>query len=155
MGPRPFTPRQTVAAVLAAGATLFAVGALFHVALPVVAPGVSEQFADAELFRPWAGWTSAYMAVHPFAFAAPFAAGYLALFTRGGVGPGWRAGAGYGVGVFTVGAVPVYALVFASFRVSAEVVACWVAQAGCQYTLAGAVVGAVVGSVKSPSRPGG
>ena len=57
--------------------------------------------------------------------------------------PGWRGGLLYGLGVFAVGGLPVYLLAFASFRVSPEIIASWVAQAACQYLVAGAAVGAV------------
>ena len=38
-----------------AGATLFAVGVLFHVTIPVIAPHISTRFEDSCLFRPWTG----------------------------------------------------------------------------------------------------
>ena len=56
--------------VAIAGATLFAVGALFHFAQ---LDAISEEFKNEALFRPWSGWTSTYMALHPFGFGAAFA----------------------------------------------------------------------------------
>jgi hypothetical protein len=47
----------------------------------------------------------------------------------------------YGLAVFVVGSLPVYTLNFASFQVSAGVVASWVLQSVCQYSLAGFVLG--------------
>jgi hypothetical protein len=43
--------------------------------------------------------------------------------------------------VFAVGSLPVYLLVFASFAVSPDVIASWVAQSACQYAAAGAAIG--------------
>ena len=140
--------------VLVAGSTLFAVGALFHLAVPVVAPGIPPQFGNAALFRPWFGWTSVYMALHPLGFGVVFAAIYLALVAWGGVARGWRGGLGYGAGVFAVGSLPVYLLAFASFQVSPEVVAAWVVQSACQYTAAGAAVGWVAGRAEPGAAPG-
>ncbi len=132
---------RSAACVLVAGLTLFTVGALFYLGVPVVAPGIPPQFENAPLFRPWAGWTSAYMALHPFGYGVVFALFYLWLVDRGGVPPGWWGGLLYGAGVFLVGSLPVYLLAFASFAVSPEVIASWVIQSLCQYTAAGAAVG--------------
>jgi len=133
--------RRYPALATLAGCTLFAVGAAFHFAVPVVAPTVPPQFGNAGLFRPWAGWTSTYMALHPFGFGVVFAATYLILRSRNGVSRGWRGGLEYGAVVFLVGSLPVYLLVFASFEVSHEVVACWVVQSVCQHTAAGVAIG--------------
>lgn len=136
--------RVRVLCVIAAGLTLFAAGGVFHLAVPAVLPGVAAQFNSPALFRPWAGWTSTYMAAHPFGFGLVFALVYTHL-RRKNVLAGWRGGLEFGVGVFLVGSLPVYLLAFASFQVSAEVVACWVVQSACQYAAAGAVVGAIAG----------
>ena len=133
--------RRLATCAAIAGLTLFVVGAVFHFATPAVAPQIPPQFANAALFRPWAGWTSTYMLLHPFGFGIVFAAVYLALVDRCGVGTGWRGGLVYGAGVFVVGSLPVYLLAFASFQVSPEVIGAWVAQSLCQYAAAGAAVG--------------
>jgi hypothetical protein len=126
---------------LAAGVALFAVGVLFHFAIPVVAPSISPQFGNAALFRPWSGWTSTYMILHPFGYGAMFAAGYLILRSRNGIPGGWRGGLFYGLGVFLIGSLPVFLLAFASFQVSPEVVTSWIAQSAAQYLAAGLVLG--------------
>lgn len=148
--------RHTAVPLLVAPVVLLAVGTAFHFALPVVAPGVQQQFNNAALFRPWAGWTSIYMAVHPLWFGPVFAAGYLVLRARGGVPPGWGGGLAYGAAVFAVGGFPIYMLALASFQVSPAVIACWVVQGACQYTAAGAAVGRAAGRVApGPVRGGG
>lgn len=126
---------------LAAGVALFAVGALFHFAIPVIAPSIPPQFDNAALFRPWSGWTSTYMTLHPLGYGAFFAAGYLFLRSRNGLPGGWRGGLLYGLGVFLIGSLPVYLLAFASFQVSLKVVASWIAQSAAQYLAAGLVLG--------------
>jgi hypothetical protein len=128
---------------LAAGVTLFLVGAAFHWLVPVVAPGIPPQYLDAALFRPWAGWTSTYMAIHPFAYGFVFAAAFIGLRRLSAFPPGARGGLVYGAGVFAVGSLPVYLLAFASFAVSAEVISSWVAQSLAQYVLAGMALGCV------------
>jgi hypothetical protein len=54
---------------------------------------------------------------------------------------GMRDGLLYGLAVFVVGSLPVYMLNFASFQVSARVIALWVLQSLCQYALAGLALG--------------
>lgn len=134
--------------VLVAGITLFAVGALFHFAVPVVAPNIEPQFGNAALFRPWPEWTSTYMSIHPFGFAVVFTAVFLLLRARGGVAGNWQGGLEYGLGLFLVGSLPVYLLAFASFQVSSEVIVSWVLQSACQYSVAGVAVGWVAGPVE-------
>jgi hypothetical protein len=56
---------RTVACCFVAGLIQFLVGYLFYKAVPVVAPAISQQYENAALFRPWAGWTSTYMFFHP------------------------------------------------------------------------------------------
>jgi hypothetical protein len=133
--------------VAVAAAVLFAVGILFHFGIPVVAPSIPTQFANAALFRPWLGWTSIYMALHPLWFGVVFAAVYLGLRSRGALPLGWRGGLVYGLGVFLVGSLPVYVLAYAAFSVSPEVIGSWVAQSLCQYLAAGAAIGAIAGLV--------
>lgn len=132
-----------VAGGLAAGATLFLVGAAFHWLVPVVAPGVPPQFLNPALFRPWAGWTSAYMVLHPLAYGFVFAAVFVGLRRWSAFPAGAPGGLAYGAGVFVVGSLPVYLLTFAAFVVSPEVTASWVAQSAAQYVLAGLALGCV------------
>ncbi|MFO0889088.1 MAG: hypothetical protein U0790_08055 [Isosphaeraceae bacterium] len=134
--------RSAVCAVMA-GAIMFAVGALFHLVIPVIAPSIPPQFENAALFRRWEGWTRNYMAIHPFGFGVVFATVYLVLLGRGGVTPGWRDGILYGLGVFLVGSLPVFLLAFASFNLTPEIIVSWVAQNVCQYTAAGLAIGLV------------
>ena len=142
--------------VLVAGMTLFAVGALFHLAVPLVAPNIEPQFGNAALFRPWTGWTSTYMALHPFGFGVVFTAVFLWLRARSGVAGNWQGGLAYGFGVFLVGSLPVYLLAFASFQVSSAVIVSWVLHSACQYILAGVAVGWVAGPAKlGPAADGG
>ena len=124
---------------------MFAIGALFFhsIIIPIVAPLLPEQFGNESLFRPWAGWTWIYMALHPLWYGAVFATIYLVLLRRGRVVSGWKDGLLSGLGVFLVGSLPVYLLAYASFAVSREVIAAWVAQSACQYLAAGAAVGLV------------
>jgi hypothetical protein len=131
--------------VVVAAAVLFAVGGLFHLGMPFVAPAIPPQFANAALFRPWAGWTSTYMLLHPLWFGAVFAVIYLVLRSRGGLPLGVRGGLEYGLGVFLVGSLPVYMLAYAAFSVSPGVIGSWVAQSLCQYLAAGAAIGWIAG----------
>src|SRR5262249_36546122 len=91
----------------------------------------------------WAGWTKGYMALHPWLFGILFAGvfhGARAVVGSANLG-GMRDGLLYGLAVFAVGSFPVYALNFASFQVSAGVVASWLAPGLSQYSLAGLVLG--------------
>ena len=126
-----------------ASAVVFAVGVVFHFGVKTLAPSIQTEYENAELFRPWAGWTSTYMLVHPFLFGVIFSAVYLVLNSPNGPLAGWRGGAIYGAGVFLVGSLPVFLLAFASFKVSPEVIGCWVAQNLCQCVAAGAAIGAL------------
>jgi hypothetical protein len=132
---------QLIRCMAVAGLTLLAVGAAFHFAIPMVAPDIPTQFLNAALFRPWSGWTSTYMFLHPLGYGVVFALIYAALWRRGF--GGWRGGLRFGFGVFLVGALPVWLLAYASFSVSPEVMAWFVLQAAFQYLAAGAAIGAV------------
>jgi hypothetical protein len=110
---------------------LFLVGTLFHLLVPMIAPGIRPQFLNAALFRPWPGWTFTYMVINPFGYG-------FSAFPSGG-----RGGLVYGAGVFVVGSLPVYLLAFASFQVSPEVILSWVVQSLAQYVLAGMALGCV------------
>ena len=66
---------------------------------------------------------------------------YLVVLDSKGIGPGWRFGLLYGLGVFFVGSLPIYLLAYASFAVSRNVIAAWVAQEVLrQYLAAGIAV---------------
>jgi hypothetical protein len=83
------------------------------------------------------------MVVHPWIYGLLFSGAFLILREAigsanfGGMGDGVR----YGVAVFAVGSLPVYALILASFQVSGVIVLTWVCQSFCQYSLAGFVLG--------------
>jgi hypothetical protein len=132
-----------VASCLVAGLIQFLVGYLFYVAVPVVVPAIPGHYENAALFRPWAGWTSAYMCIHPFGYGIVFALAYHGLRSWCAFPSGWRGGCAFGAGVFLVGSLPVFLVAYASFTVSAEVVASWVLQNACQYLLAGVSVDVV------------
>lgn len=142
--------RRWALCVVVAGATLFAVGALFHLTVMTL-PGIQKAFGNKCLFRIWPGWTAIYMAFHPFWFGAVFATVYLVLLDRKGIGPGWRFGLLYGSGVFFVGSLPIYLLAYASFAVSRAVIVAWVAQSACQYLAAGVAVGIVARQLERKS----
>lgn len=123
---------------------MFFVGAVFHLLVPAIAPIIPPQFeANPDLYRPWAGWTSAYMAIHPFLYGVVFAAGFLSLRRWSTFPPGVRGGLLYGAGVFVVGSLPVYVLNFASFQVSVEMILSWIVQGMTQYVVAGIALGYV------------
>jgi hypothetical protein len=123
-------------AALVSGAILFTVGLGFHLVIPLVWPQLSTEYQNQALFRSWDGWTRAYMAAHPWVYGVLFAGVFLAI--RGG---GMRDGLGYGLAVFLVGSLPVFALNFASFQVRVGVIACWTLQNLCQCCLAGLTLG--------------
>jgi len=134
---------RLIGCMAVAGLTLLVVGVAFHFAVPVLAPGIPLQFLNIAQFRPWGGWTSTYMLLHPLGYGVVFALIYAVLwqFEFGG----WLGGLRYGFGVFLVGALPVWLLAYASFQLSPEVMVSFVLQAACQYSAAGAAVGAVAG----------
>src|SRR5438128_2470884 len=96
---------------LLAGAALFSIGVLFHVAIPFIVPQLEQEYRNDLLFRPWDGWTRTYMAVHPLVFGVLFTGVFL--LGRAHVGAvnlgGVRDGVLYGVAVFLVGSFPTYA----------------------------------------------
>lgn len=139
----------------AAGVALFGVGGIFHEAFPIVAPGIKQEFENTAVFRPWHGWTSTYMYLHPFGFGVIFAAVYLASLARGGIREGCRGGAIYGLLVFLVGSLPVYLLTYAAFQISSELAISWVVQSACQYIVAGAVLGWVTTPARSSATTTG
>jgi hypothetical protein len=133
---------QFVVASVLAGAALFGVGTAFHFLAPIVAPQLEAEYGNAALFRPWAGWTQTYMLAHPWLYGVLFAGGYVGLRASGANGLiGLRGGALYGLAVFAVGSLPVFALNFASFQVSTTLITSWALQSLCQYSLAGLALG--------------
>ncbi|WP_197203499.1 SRPBCC family protein [Crateriforma conspicua] len=132
---------------LVAGVSLFFVGAAFHFLIPVFAPHVPEAFENTHLFRPWSGWTSAYMAIHPLIFAVVFSAFFLGLRDRTAFPAGVRGGALYGIGVFVVGSLPVFLLVYAAMAMTTEIAVLWTVQNAMQYLIAGAAMGSVADGV--------
>ena len=135
--------RQWSSCSIAAGITMFLVGVVFHFLVPFIAPGIEPQYEHSELFRRWPGWTSTYMAIHPFIYAPVFAAIFLKLRHETSFPSGIRGGLIYGTSIFLVGSLPVFLLVFASFQVSVEIIVAWITQNLCQYLAAGFAIGAV------------
>jgi hypothetical protein len=143
---------RLVVGSLLCGTVLFVVGVAFHFLTPVAAPRLQVEYRNPALFRHWAGWTQAYMLAHPWLFGALFAGVFLgARAALGGTQlSGVRAGVVYGLAVFAVGALPIYALTMASFQISAGVVVSWVVQSLSQYVLAGLALGWYCGRAGSP-----
>ena len=137
------TISRSVSCGLAAGITMFFVGVVFYLLIPIVQPGIPPQYQNADLFRIWSGWTSIYMVIHPFAYGFVFAAIFVTLRRTTHFPSGVRGGLLYGAGVFVVGSLPVFLLIFASLQVSAEILVTWVIQSLAQYLSAGMAVGAV------------
>jgi hypothetical protein len=137
---------------LLCGALLFAVGVVFHFLTPLVLPRLVGEYSNAALFRPWGGWTRAYMLAHPWLVGTLFAGVFFAARAMLGVAHlgGAQAGFLYGLAVFCVGALPIYALNLASFQVSPAVVASWAVQSLSQYALAGLAVGCHGGRAGAP-----
>ena len=134
-------------AALISGTALFAVGAAFHFLSPFVFTQVEQAYRNEALFRPWVGWTRVYMVIHPWLYGVLFAGAFLAMRATAGAANvgGMRDGLCYGLAVFLIGSLPVFALNFASFQVSAGLVACWGLQSLCQYSLGGLVLGWYIG----------
>ena len=134
---------RLVAGSLLTSVILLGVGTLFHFTIPVLAPQLEQEYRNAALFRPWEGWTRLYMLVHPLLYGWVFATVFLLVQAHVGTANlgGIRDGLAYGIAVFIVGSLPIYALNFASFSVSAGVVLAWIIQSLCQYAAAGLVLG--------------
>jgi hypothetical protein len=130
-------------ATLVSGVTLFAVGTAFHFLVPIVWPGIQQAYRDQRLFRPWTGWTRIYMVIHPWLYGLLFAAAFVGL--RAALGPAnlsaMQVGLCYGLAVFLVGSLPIFALNFASLQVPAGVMGTWMLQNLCQYAAAGVALG--------------
>ena len=140
--------RQWCSCSIAAGITIFLVGATFYFLAPLIVPNLESQYKNNQLFRPWTGGTSTYMKMHPFLYAPVFAAIFLKLRQESSIPCGIRGGLIFGAGVFLVGSLPVFLLSFASFQVSVEIIVSWIAQNLCQYFAAGVAIGAVADGVK-------
>ena len=116
---------------LLAGATLFAVGAVFHVSTPWLVPSIPIAYRDHPgVFRPWTGWTRIYMMLHPFGYGLIFAWVFGVVHDASKDGRIHTAGgAAYGFLVFLVGCLPVYLLNYASFPVPGVILVSWMARA--------------------------
>jgi hypothetical protein len=139
---------------LAAGVTMFFVGAAFHLLVPLLAPTVAPQYRDQAVFRPWSCWTPTYMALHPLGYGFVFASVYLVLRRGSAIPAAMRGGLLYGSGVFVVGSLPVYLLTYAALQISSAVIALWIVQSFAQYFVAGLVVGWMAGGGMGASRSG-
>ena len=128
---------------LLSGAVLFAVGVVFHLAVPFIAPELAREYQNAELFRPWKSWTWAYMAIHPWLYGMLFAGVFLRVRAAAGAARlgGLRDGLCYGCAVFLVGSLPVFALNLASFNIPVGIIAVWVLQSLVQNAIAGLALG--------------
>jgi hypothetical protein len=132
-----------IVASLLCGAVLFAVGLAFHFLMPVLAPWLEVEYRNDALFRPWDEWTRYYMLAHPWLFGFLFSCGFFgarAIIGRSKLS-GVHAGVLYGLAIFVIGSLPVYALNLASFQVSVGVIVAWALQSVAQYLSAGIALG--------------
>jgi hypothetical protein len=139
-----------------AALSMLAVGWVFN-KIEAAIPSIPAEYESGPGFRTWPGWTEGYMLVHPIWFGFVFAVGF-ALVARGRAAGGYVSagirGAAYGGLVFVVGSLPVFALVYASFRVSPELVAVsWAARNLAQYVIAGVLVGLVARAAPARTEP--
>jgi hypothetical protein len=143
--------RSVLLSGIVAALAMLAVGGVFNLVEAAI-PSIPAEYQTGPAFRTWPGWTERYMLAHPIWFGFVFALGF-AMFA-GNCSSGSRAagsyssaairGAAYGLLVFVIGSLPVFALVYASFRVSPELVAVsWAARNLAQYVIAGTLVGLV------------
>jgi hypothetical protein len=127
-----------------AGLILLTVGLAFN-EIEARIPTIGAEYHDSPVFRPWPGWSRTYMILHPVWFGFVFALVFALLGRGRNVGTWQREalrGALYGVAVFAVGSLPVFVLIYASFRVSATLVGVsWALRNLTQYTLAGLCLG--------------
>ena len=65
------------------------------------------------------------------------------------VGP--RGGLAFGLAVFALGGLPGYLLSYASFQMSAKVLASWLLQSVCQHVATGVAVAAIAGGPNAAS----
>jgi hypothetical protein len=113
--------------------------------IEAITPDIQKEYQNNPAFRAWPGWSATYMIVHPLWFGIVFALVYgLVNQNRvlgGWLQEGWR-GLSYGAIVFLVGSLPIFALVFASFRVPFKLVlVSWALRNLTQYLVAGFGVG--------------
>jgi hypothetical protein len=147
--PVPSATRWAAVVALSGGVAamgMLAVGLVFN-KLEENIPSIPAEYKNPAVFRTWPGWTEGYMLAHPIWFGFVFAAGFLVV-TRGRVHPRWLSagcsGATYGGLLFLIGSLPVFALEYASFRVSPELIAIsWAGRNLAQYVVAGGLVGLV------------
>jgi len=127
--------------VISVGLSMLTVGALCHILLPRLVPGLAEDYANESIFRPWGGITRAYMIAHPILFSVAFVMvhRWQAMNTEGITG--WSGGMIYGAGVFLVGSLPVFVIAYASMRIPGAVFLAWIGQNAVQYVVAGALLG--------------
>jgi hypothetical protein len=140
-----------------AGLLMLAVGSVFD-KIEAAIPSIPAEYENKAVFRLWPGWTERYMLVHPLWFGFVFTLGFL-LLARARLQWSWSGAAGggawYGALLFLVGSMPIFALLYASFQVSLELVAVsWAARNLAQYLGAGCFLGLVtrlfLGKVSDP-----
>lgn len=129
---------------LVAGLLMLAVGWVFDL-VEAAWPPIQAEYANKTIFRDWPGWSQSYMLAHPLWYGFLFALGYALLGRAPG---GWRAGAArgaaFGALVFLVGSAPIFALMYASLRLSPELLlVSWAARNCMQYVVAGCAVGSI------------
>jgi hypothetical protein len=148
-GPVPSATRCAAVVALSGGVAamgMLAVGLVFN-KIEEDIPAIPAEYENPAVFRTWPGWTEGYMLAHPIWFGFVFATGFMVVI-RGQVGPRWLSagcsGAAYGGLLFLIGSLPVFALVYASFRVSPKLIAVsWAGRNLAQYVVAGGLVGLV------------
>jgi hypothetical protein len=142
-----------------AGLGLLGVGLAFN-QIEESIPAIGAEYRP-PVFRPWPGWSETYMLLHPVWFGFLFALVF-ALLGRGRNVGAWGQeavrGALYGASVFAVGSLPVFALIYASFQVSATLVGVsWALRNVTQYTVAGLGLGLFTRAIatrRPASKPG-
>lgn len=132
--------RSWLASTIVTGVTMFVVGLMFHILGPLIVADLDQHYENHDLFRDWNGWTTTYMFMHPFLYAPVFSAVFLLLPGASSLQSGVRYGFLYGAGVFCVGSLPIFLLMFASLQVPSEVIAAWVVQNLCQCLAAGSTL---------------
>lgn len=142
-----------VAGSITAVFVMLAVGWLFD-RLEAMIPSIAAEYQNHAVFRTWPGWTEFYMRIHPCWFGFVFSVVYiLATPSRSIIGRRSAVihGACYGLLVFSIGSLPVFALIYASFQVSLRLMLIsWVARNLAQYVIAGAFLGLVIQRWRNP-----
>jgi hypothetical protein len=112
-----------------------------------LSPAIKVEYDNKSIFRDWPGWTKCYMRAHPCWFGFVFAFVYVLVsqsrLPAVAVQP---PGTGHCTEPwYSWWGVPVFALVYASFQVSLELLALlWAVWNLAQYVLAGVFLGLVV-----------